>query len=142
MNKPRSARALFALSLLSAAFLCSCEHDEVRDKWDDVKEKVGFDDKETYGDVTGTWTGHSGSGQWASRMVLTENASHRISGTMTWTPNNDTRAVSGRRSGKNVTLQVSGGDSWYLVISGDGNKMTGTGDKAGTDRSYALSYTR
>ena len=129
-----------AFAAIAALLLCSCEHDEAKEKWEDVKEKTGLDKKEET-DLTaaGVWSGHSGSGQWASVMTLSE-SNGRISGTMTWTPNDDTRGVSGTRSGKNVTLFIGGGDTWYLTLKGD--RMTGTGDKAGTDKTYALSYVR
>ena len=73
-------------------------------------------------------------------MKLRENGSS-ISGTMTWVhSSNDKRSVSGTRSGSSLTLRIGGGDVWHLTVSG--NKMTGTGDKAGTDRTYKLSFSR
>lgn len=128
------------LAAMAAFLLCSCEHDKAKEKWEDVKEKTGLDKKEETDLTTaGVWSGHSGSGQWASVMTLSE-TDGKITGTMTWTPNNDTRGVSGTRSGKNVTLFVGGGDTWYLTLKGD--RMTGTGDNADTTGSYAVSYVR
>lgn len=130
-----------ALAALAAFVLCSCEHDKAKDKWEDIKEKTGLDDKEDLSKLTaaGVWTGHSGSDQLATVLSLSE-TSGDISGSMTWTPNNDTRGVAGTRSGKNVILYIGGGDTWRLTIKGD--RMTGTGDKAGTDKTYALSFVR
>lgn len=129
----------FAAAVLAAGFLCSCESDKVKDKIDDVKDKAGLNDNEEGGNVSGVWSGRSGSGQWRSVMTLTESGG-RIYGSMSWVDNNDTRSVSGSRSGKNVTLYIGGGDVWHLTIKGD--KMSGSGDKYGTSRVYALSYSR
>lgn len=129
----------FAAAVLAAGFLCSCESDKVKDKIDDVKDKAGLNDNEEGGNVSGVWSGRSGSGQWRSVMSLTESGG-RIYGSMSWVDNNDTRSVSGSRSGKNVTLYIGGGDVWHLTIKGD--KMSGSGDKYGTSRVYALSYSR
>ena len=62
----------FAAAVLAAGFLCSCESDKVKDKIDDVKDKAGLNDNEEGGNVSGVWSGRSGSGQWRSVMTLTE----------------------------------------------------------------------
>ena len=133
----------FAAAVFAAGLLCSCESDDVKDKIDDkiedAKDRAGLNDKDEGNNVSGVWSGHSGSGQWYSVMTLTE-SDGRIRGSMSWVHNNDTRSVSGSRSGKSVTLHIGGGDVWHLTVKGD--RMSGSGDKYGTDRSYALSYTR
>lgn len=128
-------RPVFAA--IAVLLLCSCEHD-AKDKWEDVKDKTGLSSKND-DTVTGLWSGTSGSGMWSTRMTLTEN-NGTISGTMRWISTGDSRSVGGTRSGKNVTLFIGGGDVWHLKLSGD--KMTGSGDKYGTNRTYALSFTR
>ena len=128
-----------AIAATAALLLCSCEHDKAKDRWEDVKDKVGLDDKEEPNTAAGAWTGHSGPDQWATVLALTDKDGS-LTGSMTWTPENDTRSVVGTRSGKNVTLYIGGGDTWYLTLKGD--RMTGTGDKGGTTSSYALSFVR
>jgi hypothetical protein len=127
------------LAAVSAAFLVSCEgHEHESGVITDRIVSSSTDAHST--SVSGTWTGRSGSGQWKSVMKLNESGGS-ISGTMTWVhSSNDTRSVSGTRSGSSLTLHIGGGDVWHLTVSG--NKMTGTGDKAGTNRSYNLSFSR
>ena len=95
----------------------------------------------TSADLSGTWRGKSGSGQWGSVLRITQRG-NSISGSMTWLHeiHNDTRSVSGTRSGNDVTLHIGGGDVWHLSVSG--NSMKGSGDKYGTSRSYRLSFSR
>lgn len=87
--------------------------------------------------LTGKWSGKSATGQVSTKLSLVESGGS-ISGSLQWP--GDRRSVSGSRSGNSVTLHIGGGDVWHLTVSG--NKMSGSGDKAGTDRSYKLSFSR
>ena len=127
------------LAVLSAAFLVSCEGHE-HESGVITDRIVSSSTDVASASVSGTWTGRSGTGQWKSIMKLRENGPS-ISGTMSWVhSSNDTRSISGTRSGSSLTLHIGGGDVWHLTVSG--NRMTGTGDKAGTNRSYKLSFAR
>lgn len=87
--------------------------------------------------IAGVWHGISASSQVSTTLNLSDyNGS--ISGSLKWP--NDHRSVSGFRSGKSITLYISGGDVWHMTLSG--NNLFGKGDKAGTTRSYNLSFSR
>ena len=131
---------LLLVVLASAAFLASCEgHEHESGVITDRVVSSTFKAGSTSSSVSGKWTGRSGSGQWKSVMNLRENG-RSVSGTMTWVHAGDTRSVSGTRSGSSLTLHIGGGDVWHLTVSG--NRMSGKGDKAGTNRSYDLSFSR
>lgn len=87
--------------------------------------------------VAGVWHGKSATAQVDTTLNLFDNGGS-ISGSLLWP--NDSRSVSGSRSGTAVTLYIGGGDVWHLTISG--NHMSGIGDKSGTNRSYNLSFNR
>jgi len=144
------------LAVLFSALLVSCEPMDVIDPFDLVHDDddsssnssstdsaggSSSSSRDSARDLSGTWRGHSGSGQWGSVLRITQNG-NSISGSMTWLHeiHDDRRSVSGSRSGNSVTLYIGGGDVWHLTVSG--HSMTGSGDKAGTNRSYKLSFSR
>ena len=128
-----------AAALCSAALLCACEKDDVKDKIDDAKDLVGLSDGDERLDTTGIWNGTSGAGQSSTRLSLVDKDG-ALSGTVRVLDTGDTRSVRGTRSGETVTLSLDGGDVWYLKHKG--NKMTGSGDQYGTDVTYALDFAR
>ncbi len=87
--------------------------------------------------LTGNWSGKSATGQRSTKLSLKESGGS-VSGSLQWP--NDRRSVSGTHSGSSVTLNIGGGDVWHLSYTG--SSMSGTGYKAGTSRTYALSFSR
>lgn len=133
----KTAIPRFALAALAAALLCSCEHSEAKDKWEDVKDKVGLGD-ESDNTAAGKWSGKSGKDATTTSLVLTDDGT-AVSGTVAWPASGESRSASGTRSGRNVILFVDGGATWRLTLKS--NKLWGSGEDAdGT--TYNLSFVR
>ena len=133
----KTALPRFALAALASVLLCSCEHNDVKDKWEDVKDKVGLDD-ESDNTAAGNWSGKSGKDATTTSLVLTDDGT-AVSGTASWPAAGESRSVSGTRSGRNVILFVDGGATWRLTLKS--NKLWGSGeDSDGT--TYNLSFVR
>ena len=128
----------FALAALASALLCSCEHSDVKDTWEDAKEKVGLDDDDSDNTAAGNWSGKSGEDATTTSLVLTDNGT-AVSGTATWPASGESRSVSGTRSGRNVILFVDGGATWRLTLKS--NKLWGSGEDDG-GATYNLSFVR
>ena len=92
----------------------------------------------TSSSLDGIWSGKSATGQVSTKLSLNQRGSS-VSGSLSW-PGGDKRSISGSRSGNSVTLHIGGGDTWRLTVSG--NRMSGTGYKAGTSKTYNLSFSR
>ena len=127
---PRPFR--LAVAVLAAGLLCSCEKDDAKDTWDDVKDKIGLDDKDDGASLAGSWSGKSLEGGETTTLELSETGAS-VSGTATWPAVSESVAVSGVRSGRAVTLFV-GDDTWSLTLKG--NKLWGSAP------SYNLSFVR
>ena len=132
----KHAFARLALAAFSAALLCSCEKDETKDKWNDVKEKVGLEDKDNT--AAGDWSGKSGADGENTVLALTEKDG-AVTGTATWPASSLAGNVSGTRSGRNVLLYV-GDDTWRLTLKSD--KMWGSGESSKDGSTYNLSFVR
>ena len=142
MKRPFSILA-FALCA-SVLFLCSCEEDKVREKWEDAKDKIGAsDEKSSEVTAAGTWTGTSGAKGVKTVLVLTDKDG-AVAGTATLSASGSTngvvKAVSGTRTARNAMLYLEGGDAWRLTIKGD--KMWGSGDTDKTHETYNVSFVR
>ena len=137
-------RLAFVLPAAVVLFLCSCEDDKVREKWEDAKEKIGAsDEKSSEVTAAGTWTGTSGADKAKTVLVLADKDGS-VSGTATFSASGSTnsvvKAVSGTRTARNAMLYLEGGDAWRLTIKGD--KMWGSGDTDKTHETYGVSFVR
>jgi len=89
------------------------------------------------GTVDGTWNGISSTSQVHTILHLSE-SNGRIVGNLKWP--NDSRTISGSRSGETIQFYVEGGDRWSLVFAND-NTLVGTAVKP-DGNTYALSFSR
>ena len=140
----KSTAARFAFALSAAILLCSCEHDEAREKWENAKDKIGASDENaTEITAAGTWTGTSWTDGRKTVLVLAEKDGS-VSGTATWSASGSTNsvisAVAGTRTARNAMLFLEGGDAWRLTIKGD--KMWGSGETDKTHETYNISFVR
>ena len=87
--------------------------------------------------LDGTWSGTSSTGQVNTLLHLSESNGY-IAGDLKWP--NDSRSISGSRSGETIQFYVEGGDRWSLVFAND-NTLIGTAVKP-DGNTYALSFTR
>lgn len=99
-----------SLCALSFAFV-ACEGDS---------KKSNF----TMDDISGNWYGDVNGVDDNAILSLTEKDG-KLSGSVLLN-NKDTRAVSGSRNGNNVTINISGGERWSLVLK-DEDDLDGTG---------------
>lgn len=75
-------------------------------------------------DISGNWYGDVNGVDDNAILSLTEKDG-KLSGSVLLN-NKDTRAVSGSRNGNNVTINISGGERWSLVLK-DEDDLDGTG---------------
>ena len=87
--------------------------------------------------LDGTWSGTSSTGQVNTLLHLSESNGY-IAGDLKWP--NDSRSISGSRSGETIQFYVEGGDRWSLVFA-SGDTLVGTAVKP-DGNTYALSFTR
>lgn len=87
--------------------------------------------------IDGTWTGVSSTSQVHTILRLSE-SNGRVVGSLKWP--NDSRTLSGSRSGETIQFYVEGGDRWSLVFA-SGDTLVGTAVKP-DGNTYALSFTR
>ncbi len=135
--------SLSALLCLCAAGICllGCESDDtVGGK---IVEAVKGDDKES-ANLSGTWTGISGSGHYQTSVSISDNRGS-LSGSLRWSWGG-VRKFSGTRSGSNVTWTNQPDedgvvDTWSMKLSSDGNKLTGHASKS-NGGSYSISLSR
>ncbi len=131
-----------ALCLCAAgACLVGCESDDtVGGK---IVDAVKDDDKKS-GNLSGTWTGVSGSGNYPTTVTISDNHGS-LSGSLRWSWGG-TRKFSGTRSGSNVTWTNQADeegvrDTWVMKLSSDGKKLTGRATKT-TGGGYSISLSR
>ena len=129
LSKPIPAN--LACVLLLSCLMVSCESGGGDDEFhpsDSYRASATLD---------GTWIGTSSTGQVSTRLHLSESNGY-IAGDLKWP--NDSRSISGSRSGETIQFYVEGGDRWSLVFSND-DTLVGTAVKP-DGNTYALSFTR
>ena len=136
--------SLLALLSLCAVAVCilGCEdHDTIGEK---IVDKVSGDDKSTSKNISGTWTGTSGSGHYRTVVNINDNGG-AISGSLRWSWGG-VRSFSGTRKGNSVhwvNQRDSDGvvDTWDMTLSSDGNQLTGHASKS-DGGGYSISLSR
>ncbi|MBR4613656.1 MAG: hypothetical protein IKO40_13180 [Kiritimatiellae bacterium] len=123
-------------------FLQGCESDDtVAGK---IVDEVADKDDKTSGNLSGTWTGISGSSHSDTVVTLNDNKG-TLSGSIQWSWGG-VRKFSGTRSGNSVewtTQRDKDGitDHWVMTLSSGGKRLTGRATK--TDgSSYSISLSR
>ena len=136
--------ASLAVVCLFASTLCfvGCEdHDTVGGK---IVDAVSKDDDSSAKNLSGTWTGVSGSSHSQTVVTLADN-NGSLSGSLTWSWGG-VRSFSGFRSGNSVewtTQPDSQGvrDTWRMTLSSNGKKLTGSASKS-DGGGYSISLSR
>ncbi len=141
--RPALSSILALLCLCTvAAFTFGCEdHDTIGGK---IVDKVSGDDKSSSKNISGTWTGTSGSGHFRTVVNINDNGG-AISGSLRWSWGG-VRRFSGQRNGNSVhwvNQADSEGvvDTWDMTLSSDGKHLTGHANKS-NGGGYSISLSR
>ena len=145
MNRP----ALLLSTLFSALCLCAigiclvgCEGDDtVGGK---IVDSVSGDNDKASENLSGTWTGTSGSGSSQTTVTISD-SNGALSGTLSWSWGG-VRKFTGSRAGNSVvwtTQPDSEGvqDTWNMTLSGDRRRLSGHATKT-NGGGYAISLSR
>ena len=138
-----------ALLLVPIAAIClagfcltGCESDDtVAGK---IADEVSDKDDKASSDLSGVWTGVSGSSH-SDTVVSVKDSAGSLSGTISWSWGG-TRKFSGSRSGNSVVWTTqkdreSVSDTWRMTLSSDRKRLTGSASK--TDGGgYSISLSR
>ncbi len=122
--------------------LVGCEGDDtVGGK---IVDSVSDDNNKASENLSGTWTGTSGSGG-SQTTVSVSDSNGALSGSLRWTWGG-VRKFSGTRAGNSVvwtTQPDSQGvqDTWQMTLSGDRRRLTGHATKS-NGGGYAISLSR
>jgi hypothetical protein len=99
----------------------------------------GDDSKKASENLTGTWTGISGTGQ-GDTVVTMRDVDGMLSGTVKWWWGGK-RDLVGTRDGNSVRCVLNQDDDWRLTLSSDRKKLTGYATK-NDGGGYAVSLSR
>lgn len=133
--------AVFCLFATGFCFVGCEDHDTVGGK---IVDAVSKDDDSAAKNLSGTWTGVSGSGHSQTVVTLNDN-NGSLSGSLTWSWGG-VRSFSGFRSGNAVewtTQPDSQGvrDTWRMTLSSNGKQLTGSASKS-DGGGYSISLSR
>lgn len=142
-SRPALSSVLAFLCLCSVvAFTLGCEdHDTIGGK---IVDKVSGNDKSPSKNISGTWTGTSGSGHHGTVVNINDNGG-AISGSLRWSWGG-VRKFSGWRN-ENSVHWVNQADSegvtdtWDMTLSSDGKHLTGHASKS-NGGGYSISLSR
>lgn len=123
-------------------FLQGCESDDtVAGK---IVDEVSSKDDKASKNLSGTWTGVSGSSH-SDTVVTLKDSNGTLSGSIQWSWGG-VRSFSGSRSGNSVQWTTQRdhegvSDHWVMTLSSDGRRLTGKANK--TDGGgYSISLSR
>lgn len=138
-----SVKCIFCVAAVMAAtspLFVSCESSDAVDPL-----KVAHDDssKES-SNISGVWTGISGSGSYSTTVSISEK-NGSVSGSLKWSWGGK-RKFSGSRVGNSVVWtnqadQDGVRDTWNMTLSSNGRKLTGRATKS-DGGSYSISLSR
>ncbi len=138
---PVTLLAAFCLFASGFCFVGCEDHDTVGGK---IVDAVSNDDDSAAKNLSGTWTGVSGSSHSQTVVTLNDN-NGSLSGSLTWSWGG-VRSFSGSRFGNAVewtTQPDSQGvrDTWRMTLSSNGKKLTGSASKS-DGGGYSISLSR
>ena len=149
-NKTMEKPVSFTNNVVTAVFcLCAvcfclvgCEKDDT--VGGQIVDSVTGDNNKASENLTGTWTGISGSNK-SQTTVTVSDSNGAISGTLRWSWGG-VRSFSGSRAGNSVvwtTLPDNKGaqDTWQMTLSGDRRQLTGYATKS-DGGGYSISLSR
>ncbi len=141
VRRLRCLTALLSLCIVSVCVAGCEEHDTIAGK---IADAVSGDDKPASKNISGHWTGRSGSGRYSTVVDIVDDKG-KVSGVLRWSWGG-VRKFSGTRSGNSVQWtneRDSDGvqDVWSMTLSSDGNQLTGHATKS-NGGGYSISLSR